>query len=87
MRQYAGQTLSTGPQAKVYADEYIPNRLKAAGGGQSYAQLSSKAEADPSNATLAKTVQTMFQGETLRGLLFNAYAFWTLGTIAGLAAR
>jgi hypothetical protein len=86
MRQYAGQTLTTGPQAKVYANDYIANHLKAAGGGQTYAQLSAKAQADPSNAALAKTVQTMFQGETLRGLLLNAYAFWTLGTIAGVAA-
>jgi hypothetical protein len=86
MHQYAGQTLSTGPQAKVYANDFIANHLKAIGGGQTYAQLSTKSMADPSNATLAKTVQTMFQGETLRGLLLNAYAFWTLGTIAGLAA-
>ena len=28
----------------------------------------------------------MFQGQTLRGLLLNAYAFATMGTIAGIAA-
>jgi len=28
----------------------------------------------------------MFRGETLRGLLLNAYAFDTMGGIAGLAA-
>jgi len=28
----------------------------------------------------------MFKGETLRGLLLNAYAFGTMGTIAGIAA-
>ena len=28
----------------------------------------------------------MFKGETLRGLLLNAYAFATMGTIAGIAA-
>ena len=28
----------------------------------------------------------MFKGETLRGLLLNAYAFGTMGIIAGIAA-
>jgi amino acid permease len=28
----------------------------------------------------------VFKGETLRGLLLNAYAFGTMGTIAGIAA-
>ena len=28
----------------------------------------------------------MFKGETLRGLLLNAYAFGTMGMIAGIAA-
>ncbi|MHB8187983.1 MAG: hypothetical protein ACYDDU_18330 [Dermatophilaceae bacterium] len=28
----------------------------------------------------------MFKGETLRGLLLNAYAFGTMGRIAGIAA-
>ena len=28
----------------------------------------------------------MFKGETLRGLLLNAYAFGTMGVIAGIAA-
>ena len=28
----------------------------------------------------------MFKGETLRGLLLNAYAFGTMATLAGIAA-
>ena len=31
-------------------------------------------------------MQTVFQGTTLRGLLFEAYAFWTFGQIALYAA-
>jgi hypothetical protein len=34
-------------------------------------------------------VNTLFKGETLRGLLLNAYAFWKVGQIAlwaGIAA-
>jgi hypothetical protein len=31
-------------------------------------------------------VQTVFRGETLRGLLLNAYAFWKMGQIMLIAA-
>ena len=86
MRQYAGQQLTTGAQAEVYADHFIAVHLKEAGGGKTYAQLSTLAQADPSNNKLAAQVATMFKGETLRGLLLNAYAFGTAATIAGIAA-
>jgi hypothetical protein len=86
MRQYAGQQLTTGAQAKVYADSFIAVHLQKLGGGKTYAQLSSEAQADPGNTRLAGTVNAMFKGETLRGLLLNAYAFGTMGMLAGLAA-
>jgi hypothetical protein len=37
----------------------------------------------PSREALAAQADTLFKGETLRGLLLTSYAFWTLGTIAG----
>ena len=86
VRQYAGQQLLTGDQAEVYADHFIANHLKAIGGGQTYAQLSSKALASPNDTKLQGQVATMFKGETLRGLLLNAYAFGKMGYIAGIAA-
>jgi hypothetical protein len=86
MNKYAGQQLTTGAQAETYADHFIANHLKEIGGGQTYAQLSAKSNAEPNNTQLAATVQTMFRGETLRGLLLNAYAFGTMGAIAGIAA-
>lgn len=86
VRKYAGEQLTTGAQAKAYADHFIANHLKEIGGGKTYAQLSAQAQADPSDTKLAGTVQTMFRGETLRGLLLNAYAFDTMGAIAGIAA-
>jgi hypothetical protein len=86
MRQYGGQQLTTGAQAEVYADHFIANHLKAIGGGKTYAQLSAEAIAQPKNAVLAGEVATVFKGETLRGLLLNAYAFGTMGMIAGIAA-
>ena len=36
----------------------------------------------PQRQQLAAQVQTVFRGETLRGLLLNAYAFDTMATIA-----
>lgn len=93
VRQYAGQQLLTGDQAEVYADHYIANHLKAIGGGQTYAELSGKyialtdaQKAAPAGVALNGQVQTMFRGETLRGLLLNAYAFGKMGTIAGIGA-
>ena len=82
MHQYAGQLMTTGAQAEVYADHFIANHLKEIGGGQTYSQLSAKALAQPKNTALATQVQLMFRGTTLRGLLLNAYAFWKMGQIA-----
>jgi hypothetical protein len=86
MRQFAGQQMTTGAQAEVYADHFIANHLKVIGGGKTYAQLSAESLAQPKNAALAGQVQTVFRGETLRGLLLNAYAFGKIATIMGLAA-
>jgi hypothetical protein len=86
IRKYAGQQLTSGAQAQAYADHYIAIHLREIGGGKTYAQLSAQAQANPTDTKLAGTVQTMFRGETLRGLLLNAYAFGTMGLIAGIAA-
>lgn len=86
LNQYAGQQLLTGDQARAYADHFIGVHLSEVAAGQTYAELSSKAQADPTNAKLQGQVATLFKGETLRGLLLNAYAFWTVGSIARLAA-
>lgn len=86
MNKYAGQQLTTGAQAETYANHFINNHLKTIGNGKTYAQLSTEAQADPTNTKLAATVATVFKGETLRGLLLNAYAFGTMGFIAGIAA-
>jgi len=75
MHQYAGQQMTTGAQAEVYADHFIANHLIKIGGGKTYAQLSAASLAQPKNVALAGQVETVFKGETLRGLLLNAYAF------------
>ena len=84
--QYAGQQLVTGAQAEVFADHYIAVHLREIGGGQTYSQLSTQSLAKPTDQKLADEVQTMFRGETLRGLLLNAYAFDTMALVAKYAA-
>jgi len=92
LQQYAGQQLTTGPQAKAYADEYIKVHLSEVANGQTYSQVSTAARQNPNDAKLQNQVQTLFRGETLRGLLLNAWgwsviaaiAFWTgIGAAAG----
>lgn len=84
--KYAGQQLLTGAQAKVFADNYIAVHLKKIGGGKTYSELSAQSIANPTDTKLAAQVQTVFRGETLRGLLLNAYAFDTMALIANYAA-
>jgi hypothetical protein len=84
--KYAGQQLVNGAQAETFADHYIAVHLKEVGGGKTYAELSSASLANPTNTQLAAQVQTVFRGETLRGLLLNAYAFDTMATVASVAA-
>ncbi len=86
LQQYGGQQLTTGEQAAAYADDFIAVHLVKIGGGQTYAQLSARAQAAPNDTALKATVDTMFRGEALRGLLLNAYAFAKFGQIALYAA-
>ena len=93
LSQYAGQDLTTGAQAKAYADYYIQVHMDESSDGRTYSQVSGEymaaMKADPtSEATteLGQLRQSLFMGTTLRGMLLNAYAFATLGTIAMWAA-
>ncbi|HEX9097777.1 MAG TPA: hypothetical protein VF990_16945 [Candidatus Dormibacteraeota bacterium] len=86
MNQYGGQQLTTGEQAKAYANSFIGVHLSEVAGGQTYAQMSAKAQANPNDTKIAGQVATLFKGETLRGLLLNAYGWWTIGTYALYAA-
>jgi len=91
---YVGQQMTTGPQAKAYADHYIAVHLNGVADGKTYSQVSGQYLAqcsDPKAAqtqecqTLSGQRQTLFMGETLRGLLLYGAAFATMGTIAGYA--
>jgi hypothetical protein len=84
--KYAGQQLVNGAQAQVYADHFIGAHLKGVADGKTYAEVSTLSRANPDDEALAAQVQTLFRGETLRGLLLNAYAFWKLGQLALIGA-
>ena len=93
----ADKIMTTGKQAQMYADHYIQFHLSSM---PTYADASTanrvagaRAAADPKNATLkadaakkAAIVETVFKGQSLRGMLLNAYAFWELGQIAKISA-
>jgi hypothetical protein len=85
IKQYAGQQLTTGAQAKAYANNFINVHLSEVAGGQTYAQVSAAAIAAPKNPKLAEEKATLFQGETLRSILLTAWGWSLVGAIATLA--
>lgn len=86
MAAYGGQQLVNGDMAQTYANHFIAVHLREAAGGNTYSQESALAMAQPTNPKLATMVQVLFRGETLRGLLLNAWGWWTVGSIALYAA-
>lgn len=97
LKPYIGQQMTTGAQAKVFADNYIYEHMQGMADGKTYEEvsgefmkLSKDKSADPEEVSaLGATRQSMFMGSTLRGTLLNAYGWWTIGTIglyAGIGA-
>ncbi len=98
----AGKDLLTGKQAECYANEYIGLHLKETNEGKTYSETSSearavaaqaeeatgaeKAELEAQAEELNGKVQSLFRGESLRGLLLTAYGFSIFGERAGQAA-
>ncbi len=99
---WAGQAVETGSAAEAYAsfiDGHLGEMTYAELGGPERAARAAVAEAEESGASEAELAalqeeaaaitaerDTMFKGETLRGLLLTAYAWGTVGQIAGYAA-
>lgn len=87
LQKYAGQMVDNGPKAKAYANGYIGRHLEKVAGGKTYSEVSALAMKDPTNTKLQAQKATLFQGETLRGILLgDGYAYWTFGMIAMYAA-
>ena len=61
--------------------------LSEIAGGKTYAEVSALAMQNPTDAKLQAQKATLFQGETLRGLLLgDGYSYWTFGMLAKYAA-
>ena len=89
LQKYAGQPVDNGPKAKAYADQFIKKHLQQVAGGKTYSEVSTLSRNNPNDQQLAEQTQTLFRGETLRGLLLNVWGWATMGAIAywvGIAA-
>jgi len=93
LKPYAGSKLDTGPEAQAYANHYILVHMNAMAQGKTYSQVSGEfigltdeQKAAPAGQQLGQLRQSLFMGDTLRGLLLYGYAFATIGTIMGIAA-
>ncbi len=91
--QYAGLPLTTGAQAKVYADNFIQVHLNEVDHGATYAQESGKMfspnapkAGTAAYTTLQANIDTLFRGTMLRQALLTAYGFSVFGQIAGDAS-
>jgi hypothetical protein len=85
LKQYAGQQVDTAAEAKLFANEYIGLHLQETAGGKTYSEVSGAFMADQDNQELAQQRQTLFMGETLRGMLLSAWGWGTVGTVATIA--
>ena len=86
IRDYAGQQIDTGDKARVYANDFIGIHLTKVANGKTYSEVSAAAQADPKNTALAAQANTLFKGETLRGLLLYAWGWSQVGLYALYAA-
>jgi hypothetical protein len=90
LEPYAGKLMTTGAEAKAYANDFIAIHLQEMTGGQTYSQVSAEAMALPAGSKAATTanalVDTVFKGTTLRSMLLNAYGWWQMGQIALIAS-
>jgi hypothetical protein len=82
MQQYAGQLLTTGPQAEVWANNFMKVHLSAM---PTYDAAATIARANPTSTADQATWETVFMGTTDRSMLLNAYGWWTVGSYTALA--
>jgi hypothetical protein len=97
--KWAGEQVTTGEMAKDYSDLYILEHMNASsaavmGKAATYSEVSGaymgllkSGSTDTARIEqLGELRQTLFMGNTLRGMLLEAYAFGMFGVIAGYAA-
>ena len=85
LQPFVGQQVVNGEQAHAFAENYLGLHLRELADGKVYSELSTEArlEKDPVlKAEKNELVQTAFRGESLKGMLNQAWAFGTMGLIA-----
>jgi hypothetical protein len=86
LKKYEGQQVLTGTQAKAYAEDQILPDMNKIDGGKTYSEVSGEWIAGGMKSEkLAGERTTLFMGDTLRGLLLNAWGWGQIGSIAILA--
>lgn len=82
---FAGAKVDTGSEAEAFS-RYIGIHLAEVNEGKTYSETSAAARAEGIEpkvaADLAGKADTLFKGEALRGVLLNAYGWWTVSTLA-----
>jgi hypothetical protein len=80
IRAQAGNQVLTGEQARIYAQDFIGIHMESVASGKTYSQIDthSGTAADIATATAQKTA--LFQGETLKNMLLNAWGWSMLAT-------
>ena len=99
LAKWSEQKVTTGEMARDYSDLYIWEHMKASsiavtGAPMTYSEVSGKYMGMIRGGTgtpeeimkYGDLRETLFMGNTLRGMLLQAYAFGTLGMIAGYSA-
>ncbi len=86
LKSYEGQQVLNGTQAKLYAEDQIAPDMNKIAGGKTYSEVSEEWIAGGMKSEkLAGERTTLFMGETLRGLLLQAWGWGQIGSIALLA--
>jgi hypothetical protein len=84
-KEHGGKLMNTGKDAQMYADHFIAFHMAHMPTYNEATALARAASPDKKAAADA-TVETVFKGNMLRGTLLTAYAFGTLGVLAGYGA-
>jgi hypothetical protein len=86
LTKYEGQQVLTGTQAQAYAEDQIAPDMNKIAGGKTYSQVSGEWIAGGMKSEkLAGERTELFTGETLKGLLLQAWGWGQIGSIAILA--
>jgi hypothetical protein len=80
LQQYAGQQLDSGVKAKAYAEGFLGRHLAKVANGKTYSQIDTKSGTPAENTAAAAQKATLFQGETLKNMLLNAWGWSMLAT-------